>query len=220
MLKTDTSADDGDLGAFWGYSLAVLFFFACLFVLFCFVPFVMAYLTEPTVSFYLKEKCCKLKMRFFQLGYNKTVSQTDGLEWVCVSQLVSLIASTGVFVELIICCTWMWGTDSLLSDGSCYPRTPCWRIGIFFLGLHPSQVPCREADLCPSREPGFMKCRRLCWLWFLGGSKTSVVSCVKVIQIILAWPWATLFWVVVTRSQCVLVIWCDHFPCLLYCWAR
>lgn len=82
----------------WGFGGFLRVFFGCsvFLVLFCFVSFLLAYLTEPTVSFCLEEKCCKLKIRFFHLGYNKTVIQTDGLEWVCFSQLVSLTASTVV----------------------------------------------------------------------------------------------------------------------------
>lgn len=81
----------------WGLFEGVLWLFSFFgLVLFCSVSFLLAYLTEPTVSFCLKEKCCKLKIRFFHLGYNKTVIQTDGLEWVCFSQLVSLTASTVV----------------------------------------------------------------------------------------------------------------------------
>lgn len=77
----DTSAD---VVGIWVFFLRV--FFGCWFflVLFCFVSFVLVFLTKPTVSFCFKEKCCKLKIRFFHLGYNKTVSQMDGLEWVCV----------------------------------------------------------------------------------------------------------------------------------------
>lgn len=103
------------------------------------------------------------------------------------------------------CCAWMWDTDSLLSDGSCHPWTPVLGSWDFLLRLHLSQVPRREADPCPSREPGFVKCRRLCWLWLLGGSKTSVASYVKVILIVSVWHWESLCHFLLGGSGQVLV---------------
>lgn len=111
----------------------------------------------------------------------------------------------------------MWGTDSSLSDGSCHPRTRV--LGSRDLFWTCTQARCHAGRLIPvqagSQASWSAESFADCGSW--EDPRPVALMCegnLNHFSLTLGIT-ATFCWVMVTRSQCVLVIWCDHFPSLL-----